>query len=431
MGLRAISAPNRLTATEAAREIAAGDLSSEELVRAHLAHIASREPSLRAWSFLDPELAIMQAKARDASVPVGPLHGVPVAVKDVIDTCDMPTGMGSPIYDGYRPAADAACVAAMRAAGAVILGKTVTAEFAGVTPGPTANPHAQERTPGGSSSGSAAAVADYMVAIAFGTQTGGSIIRPAAFCGIIGFKPSYGIVSRTGLKFAAESFDTIGVMARDLDDIELCWRILGGRSADDVATATSPPRLALFRTHHWERAASESVAAIETTAAQLAGQGASVEELAVPGDFAELSEIRGAINNYERARALAWEWAHHRDQLSPRLAQIVADGWSRSYESYLKAVRGAERWRAWFAGVMLNFDAILTPSATGEAPVGLASTGDASFQEIWTLLHAPAITLPTCTGPSGLPVGIQIVGKRHEDAGLLRTARWVMRGDAR
>ncbi len=258
MKSKTIAAPASLTASQAAALIAAGQLSSVELVQSCLDRIALRESTLHAWSYLDPEQAIHQARARDAASPAGPLHGIPIAVKDVIDVSGMPTGMGSSIYDGYRPRADAACVAVLRAAGAVILGKTVTAEFAGVSPGATTHPLAPAHTPGGSSSGSAAAVADGMVPVAFGTQTGGSIVRPASFCGIMGFKPSYGTVNRAGLKLAAESLDTIGLMARDIDDVALFWRALVGRERGSLLSRDTPPRLLLFRSHHWSRASADT-----------------------------------------------------------------------------------------------------------------------------------------------------------------------------
>jgi Asp-tRNA(Asn)/Glu-tRNA(Gln) amidotransferase A subunit family amidase len=420
-------APHHLTASEAAMLIAARELTSEELVGACLDHIAIREPVVRAWSHLDPAIARQAARSCDATAPLGPLHGIPVAVKDVIDVFDMPTGMGSSIYDGYRPPADAACVATLRAAGAVILGKTVTAEFAGVSPGPTTNPLAATHTPGGSSSGSAAAVAAGMIPVAFGTQTGGSILRPASFCGIVGFKPSFGTVNRAGLKLAAEGLDTIGLMARDIDDVVLFWSALVGRGFAPLAPRATPPRLALFRSHHWNRATVDTVDAVEGTARRLEAEGAVVEELPLPDEFAELSQARIVINGYERARALAWEWAHHRDQFSPMLSQTLVQGWSFSSENYLAAIRTAERWRSWFAGAMERgrYDGVITASVNGEEPEGLVSTGDASFQEIWTILHVPTITLPLSVGGTGLPVGVQFVGRRLADEALLSLAKWV------
>ncbi|MCP3387772.1 amidase [Bradyrhizobium sp. CCGB12] len=419
-----------LSATQASARVAAGELSAVSLVRSCLERIAERDQVVRAWSYLDPEQVLSQARARDAAPLAGPLHGVPIAVKDVIDVAGMPTEMGSPIYRGYRPIADAACVATLRSAGAVVLGKTVTAEFAGVAPGATTHPQASDHTPGGSSSGSAAAVADGMVPLAFGTQTGGSILRPAAFCGIVGFKPTFGAVSRAGLKLAAETLDTIGLMARNVDDVAFCWDVLVGR-VGAVTQASPTPRLLLFRGHQWHLASSDTVNLIEATVRDLRVRGAWVDELPVPAAFAELTEARAAINAYERARAMAWEYEHHRDQISPAMSRTLAKGWSTSYETYTDALRLAERWRRWVANATEGYDGIVTPAVVGEAPKGLDSTGDASFQEIWTLLHLPALTLPLGRGRLGLPVGVQFVGRHMEDGALLALAKWVMSASSR
>lgn len=419
------AAPAGLSATQAAARIAVGQLSSVALVQSCLERIAERDQVLRAWSYLDPDLALSQARARDAVPSAGPLHGVPIAVKDVIDVAGMPTEMGSPIYHGYRPIADAACVASLRSAGAVILGKTVTAEFAGVAPGPTTHPQASDHTPGGSSSGSAAAVADGMVPLAFGTQTGGSIVRPAAFCGIVGFKPTFGTISRAGVKLAAETLDTVGLMGRNIDDVALCWGVLVGCAGASVQKSGAP-RLLLFQGHQWHRASSDTVGLIQTTVRDLRVRGAWIDELPVPSGFGELTEARVAINVYERARAMAWEYEHHRDELSPAMSRTLAKGWSTSYETYMDALRLAKRWRSWIANATEGYDGIITPAVVGEAPKGLESTGDASFQEIWTLLHLPTLTLPLGSGRSGLPVGVQLVGRHMQDETLLSVAKWVM-----
>jgi amidase len=265
-----------------------------------------------------------------------------------------------------------------------------------------------------------------MVSVALGTQTGGSIIRPAAFCGVVGFKPSFGTINRAGLKFAAESFDTIGMMARDVNDVALVWRALVGAGTAPLGTPETPPRLLVFRGHQWDRAASETVSAIEQTVRRLRDRGAHIEELPVPDDFAELSKARIVINGYERARALAWELQYHARQLSSAMLRVVTDGRTYSYDSYLAAVRLVESWRVRMADIIGAHDAILTAAVNGEAPMGLTSTGDASFQEIWSLLHLPAMTLPLATGPSGLPVGVQLVGRRLDDARLLQLAKWVL-----
>lgn len=413
-----------LPAHEAAARIAAGTLRAEALVQACLARIALREPAVRAWAHLDPDAALREARARDASPPLGPLHGVPVAIKDVIDVEGMPTGMGSPIHDGHRPRGDAACVARLRAAGAVILGKTVTAELAGSAPGPTRHPRAPGHTPGGSSSGSAAAVADGMVPLALGTQTGGSIIRPAAYCGIVGFKPSYGTVGRQGLKLAAESFDTIGPMARSVADVALAWRVLSGSRLPlpPALPPGPPPRLRLFRDAAWDHASAEVRDGLRQAEEALRARGWTLEEFRAPPGFDALREVRVIINGYERAQALAWERQRHGERLSPGMRAVVDAGAAVPLERYVEALHEAERWRHRIASELDGWSGLLVPAASGEAPPGLASTGSPEFQELWTLLRLPTIALPWGTGPSGLPLGIQLVGRAHGDAELLGLA---------
>jgi Asp-tRNA(Asn)/Glu-tRNA(Gln) amidotransferase A subunit family amidase len=395
-------------------------------VKACLARISEREPLVSAWAHLGAEAALDEARLRDATRPLGALHGVPVAVKDVIDVKGMPTGMGSPIYEGFQPAADASCVSLLRAAGAVIIGKTVTAEFAGIKSGPTRNPHCLTKTPGGSSSGSAAAVADNMVPVAFGTQTGGSILRPASYCGVVGFKPSFNSINRAGLKFAAESFDTIGHLCRTVEDAALFWRVLVGKAEQPLDVASRPPRVALFRSHHWARAKDETLKAISSTVSRLEKLGCVVPEIVVPEGFDGLSSVRKTINDYERARALSWEWQAYRSQISDQLAAVIANGLSLSYDQYLQGKMEVARWRGWFNEATADYDAVLTPVVDGEAPDGLEFTGSSAFQETWTMFHVPAISLPLCQGPNGLPVGIQLVGKLNHDERLLAIAHWLM-----
>ena len=424
----AMSAPislNRLSATEAARQIADGKITSEALVTACLDRIAEREPVVKAWSALDSDIALAQARACDRTEKRGPLHGVPVGVKDVLDTFDFPTQMGSPIYAGHKSFADAACVAVLRRAGAVILGKTVTAEFAGIAPGATTNPLDPKRTPGGSSSGSGAAVADFMVPAAFGTQTGGSILRPAAYCGVVGFKPSYGIVNRGGLKFAAESFDTIGMIARSVSDIDLFMNVLVGRPADHPPAASGKlPRIGICRTHLWHKALPETVAAMEQTVATLSAH-TQVVDVVWPDRFAVLSEAREVINDYERARSLAYEWANFTSQISPQMARCIERGWTTEYSAYTGMLRAAQECREQLPKVFEDVDVLLTPAVNGEAPEGLDYTGEPAFQGIWTALHVPTITIPAHTGPNGLPVGLQLVAPRFADFELLAYAKWI------
>jgi amidase len=417
---------NRLSAAAVARMIAAGETSSEAVVEACLARIAAREPAVKAWAHLDPDAARESARKRDRSPRLGPLHGVPIAVKDIIDTSDMPTAMGSPIYAGNRPVGDAACVAAVRNAGAVILGKTVTAEFASSAPGETINPHKPGHTPGGSSSGSAAGVGDFMVPAGFGTQTGGSVLRPSSYCGIIGFKPTFGLFNLTGIKPAAQSLDTLGLHARSVEDIELLTAVLLGRAPAPLSIPAAPPRIGLCRTPLWEHALPETVAAIDAAVAALAAAGCRVTEVELPEVFTELDDERVKIHTHERSRALAWEWAHHRDRLGERLKDEIGRGLAVPFEAYALALQRGADFRRLIDQAIAPFDAFLAPTADGAAPAGLASTGNPRFQAFWTILHLPTITLPTHIAPNGLPVGIQLIGHRYREQALLGVAQWVL-----
>jgi Asp-tRNA(Asn)/Glu-tRNA(Gln) amidotransferase A subunit family amidase len=416
--------PGRLSALEAARRIARGELTSVALVNACLERIAAREREVQAWASLDAEQALAQARACDRESARSALHGVPVGIKDVIDVAGLPTECNSPIYRGYRPRADAACVAQLRRAGCVILGKTVTAELANIHPPGTRNPHNTAHTPGGSSSGSAAAVADHMVPLALGTQTGGSIIRPAAYCGVLGFKPTLHTINRAGLKFVAESLDTIGLFARHAEDLALALHVLSDRPPAQVGHA---PRIGLFRTPRWHDADAATQASLEGTADRLAQRGARVATFEAPESFAALDEAQPRIMNYESARALAWEYLHHAAELSDALRQRLDEGWAVSREAYDGARRAASLARREMAEPMRGVDFLLTPAASGEAPATLRSTGTSVFNRAWTLLGLPCVTLPSGVGPGGLPLGVQLVGRRDEDMRLLAWANWASR----
>lgn len=412
-----------LGAAAAADAISAGHVTAAAIADACLGRVAEREPTVHAFASLDAAATRAEAAVRDASPALGPLHGVPFAVKDVLDTADLPTEMGSPIWAGHRPRADAAVVAMMRAAGGVLLGKTVTAELAYVHPGPTTNPHNAAHTPGGSSSGSAAAVAAGMVPLALGTQTGGSILRPASFCGVIGFKPSFGLVPRFGLRLMSDSLDTIGVFAREVADVALWLRLFGV----EAPALAGPPRIAVCRTALWADAEPAARHAVEDSAARLAAAGATVGDVVLPDDFAGLTAARVTINDVEIARSLTHEWRVARDRLSPRLAAAVETGRAIPPEAYRAAQRQAREARAAFPALLGGADALLVLGAAGEAPEGLGHTGDSRFQGLWTLLHGPAIGLPTSRGPRGLPVGIQLVAPKGADGRLLAVAQWVAR----
>jgi Asp-tRNA(Asn)/Glu-tRNA(Gln) amidotransferase A subunit family amidase len=413
----------QLSAREAAQRIADGKLSSQDLVMACLERIAAREAAVGAWAFLDPDQALAEARARDQAKPMGPLHGVPIGVKDVMDTAEMPTSYGSRAYRGHQPRADAACVALARAAGAVILGKTVTTEFAAMSPGKTRNPLNAAHTPGGSSSGSAAAVADRMVVLAFGTQTAGSIIRPAAFCGVVGYKPSFGTVAIAGTKIFAPSLDTIGGFARDVSDIAWFIAALTDRPNLMPREPASRPRIGLYRTESWRDAAPATVAALEAAAAALARSGALVAERGPFAAFDGLVRAQQTVMAYEGVRSFAWERFHRAEAIMPRTAALLADGAAVTSTAYDEGLATAAKARAAVPDFFGDFDVMLVPSAPGEAPP-IATTGDPVFNRPWTLLHLPCITLPVGRGPTGLPLGVQLVARFGDDIRLLAVARF-------
>lgn len=419
---------NQLSACAAAAAIAAGKLTSEALVADCLERIAQREDEVRAWAYLDPDQALAQARQRDREPRRGALHGLPFGVKDVIDTCDMPTEYGSPIYRGHRPAADAACVAQVREQGGVILGKTVSTEFATRHPNKTRNPHNTAHTPGGSSSGSAAAVADGMVPIAFGTQTSSSIVRPAAYCGVIGYKPTFGLINRAGLKFLSESLDTLGPLTRTVEDAALVAEALAGLPHTDFSgVKTLKPRVAFCRTPYWDKADAATQANLLAAVDRLAAAGAQVRELALPAEFADYAEVQVTVSSYEFTRALAHERTRHPDLLSESLAGRIAAGLRVTREQYEAGRVLVERGRAYLADVFRDIDVLIAPSTTGEAPAGLESTGDPIFGLTWTLLRLPCLTLPHGKGPHGLPLGMQVVARDGGDRELFLNAEWMVR----
>jgi Asp-tRNA(Asn)/Glu-tRNA(Gln) amidotransferase A subunit family amidase len=420
--------PDELSAVDAVALIRAGRLSATRLVEACLERIAQREPRVRAWAAIDAEGALSRARAIDAKGGRdGLLHGIPVGVKDVIETADLATAYGSPIYEGHRPRADAACVALLRAEGGIVLGKTVTAEFATTTPGATRNPWNPAFTPGGSSSGSAAAVADCMVPLACGTQTAGSVLRPAAFCGIAGFKPTFGWLSRQGVKQVSESLDTLGSFGRTVGDAALMAAAMARRPGLALADPDAPASITVVRTDAAAEAAPEAWTALERVARLLSAAGVAVGAAELPEPCSQLPRIHPAIEHYETARALAHEHAYHADRLSPKLRDRLDHGIAMPHEEHAQAQAVARACREavarWFDGHRL----LLTPSAPGEAPQGHATTGSASFNRRWSLLGLPCLTLPVMHGPNGLPVGVQLVARWHDEAALLAAAAFIER----
>jgi amidase len=417
---------NELSATEAAAAVAAGKLTATKLVEACLAHIETREPTVKAWAHLDRAHALAQAKACDAGKPVGPLHGVPVGIKDIIDTADLPTEYGSPIYAGHRPAHDAACVALVRRAGGIVMGKTVTTEFATFHPGKTANPKNPAHTPGGSSSGSAAAVADCHVPIAFGTQTAGSINRPAAFCGAIGFKPSYGTYAQSGVKALAASFDTLGTITRTVDDQLLMWRVLQAGDLPPETPLPARPYVALCQTPFWSAASPPAREAWRLAGQKLAAADFDVDEVELPEWFETLEATHKLVLDYEAAHTLAYEYEMpRRDKLSADFREMAERGYSCAPQRYMEARRDMVRARKEFGEIASRFDALMTPAATGEAPIGLAATGNPIFQRLPTLLQIPSLNMPVTTGPKGLPLGVQFISAFDTDLSLLQLGQLV------
>lgn len=411
-----------LTATQAVRLIHDGKLRPEALMDAYLDRIASRDPSVRAFAHFDPT----QARAAAASVRHGPLQGIPIGVKDVLDTADMPSQYGSPIWTDWQPRADSAPAAWARAAGGVVIGKTVTTEFATRKPGPAMNPANPGHTPGGSSSGSAAGVGAGLFPLAYGTQTAGSIIRPAAFCGVVGYKPTYGTISRIGMKIMSGTLDTVGVLARTVADCALFAGAVSGRDLGDPdSNPGAAPRIGICRSPVWHMAAPETEALLERVTNALSRAGASVSDRELPAPFNALLEAHPIIMNNESARALGWELMHHPEQISEGLRERLAFGLGQTQAALENAYAVFDSTQRAFSGAMDGLDILVTPSAPGEAPKGLEWTGDPAFNSIWTSLHVPCVTVPAGTGPNGLPLGIQIVGRRGDDRAVLARARWV------
>ena len=414
--------PARLTATTASRLIRDGRVRPAELMEACLARIAAREPLVRAFAWFDAGAARRAAVAP----PPGLLHGLPIGVKDVLDTSDMPSEYGSPIWRGWRPRADAAAVAWARAAGGVVIGKTVTTEFATRKPGSTANPHNLKHTPGGSSSGSAAGVADGYFPLAYGTQTAGSVIRPAAFCGVVGYKPSYGMINRCGMKLMSESLDTVGVMARSIADCAMFAGAVAGHDLGDPEVRPErAPRVGICRSPAWGGALPETQELLPRIATALARAGASVVDRELSPAVEAIADAHPIVMNSESARALGWELANARDRISEGLRERLDFGLSQTETAVAEAHAAFERAQREFPASMQGLDALVTPSAPGQAPAGLEWTGDPAFNLIWTSLHVPCVTVPAGAGPDGLPLGIQIVTRIGEDRQALTWGQWV------
>jgi Asp-tRNA(Asn)/Glu-tRNA(Gln) amidotransferase A subunit family amidase len=415
-----------LSLREAAKRMREGTLSAAELTRACLTRCSRLEPRIDAWEHLAAEQAIERAEALDQARARGtarpPLHGIPLGIKDIIHVAGMPTTMGSPICEGRVADETAPVVERLISAGAVILGKTVTTEFAFYTPRKTHNPWNPAHTPGGSSMGSAAAVAAGMACAALGTQTNGSVIRPAAFCGVVGFKPGHDAIDTRGMLAFAPTLDTVGIFARSSADIAALAATIAGPDSRVTAEITSlphPPRLAAVRSPVWNAADAVQQKMLASNVAALRHAGADVDEAELPGLFAQAHDTQRCIMAYEGAMNLGSVQRQHRDRISARLNEFLDEGAAIAEGRYLEALALRARLQQQFARFMENFDAVITPPATGEAPGTLAETGNPAFCSIWTLLGVPAVTIPVGLGPRGLPLGMQIVaGADSEDAAL-------------
>jgi Asp-tRNA(Asn)/Glu-tRNA(Gln) amidotransferase A subunit family amidase len=421
---------------DAALGIRSGRFSCTDYAKACLARIAAREPQVQAWAWLDVDRALTQARQADQVLadgrPVGPLHGIPLGIKDIMHTRGIPTGMGSAAFAGFVPDRSAAVVEAIEQAGAYVMGKTVTSELAYYAPGKTRNPHHPAHTPGGSSSGSAAAVATGMVPGALGTQTNGSVIRPAALCGVIGFKPSSGLIPTRGIQPFSPSLDQVGVFSRSLADAGLLASLLLAPSAmaGELATLTiaeRTPRLVAVRQPVWDQAEPAQQAMFAQAIASLRVSGAEIKERELPGMFTEAHAVHRTIMHFEAARELQALQVRHRPQLSTVLNQLIDEGLSIPAAAYETALARRSLLQQALAEFLATADAIVTPPAPGEAPATLDHTGSPAFCTIWSLIGVPAVTIPVGRGPAGLPLGLQLIGSHGQDPALLATAAWCAR----
>jgi Asp-tRNA(Asn)/Glu-tRNA(Gln) amidotransferase A subunit family amidase len=433
---------NHLSARQAVAAIRQGEINSEELVSSCLKAIELTDPKIEAWAFLDPDYALAQAREADlqrrSGMPLGPLHGLPIGIKDIFDTKDMPTEDGTPLHRGRTPAYDAAPVERLREAGAVIMGKTVTTELAVYSPGKTHNPHDPQRTPGGSSSGSAAAVAAGMVPLAIGSQTNGSVIHPASYCGVIGYKPSHGLISRYRVLPLSRWLDHIGVFSRSVEDAALLAQQMMGFDERDPEThplprqdllsvalqePPMPPRLAFIKSSTWDQAGADVAEGFAELTAFLADR---VDEIELPEPFANVHAWHRVIMETDLANNLNREFKRGGLGLSQVLKEMIGRGRETLALDYNRALEMMPVLNAVLSKIMLDYDAIITPATSGEAPLGLASTGSPAFCTLWSFCGVPAISLPLLQGSNNMPIGVQMVAAKGDDARLLRTARWLM-----
>lgn len=410
--------------------VESGGLTITAIAEAYLEQIEAHEADVQAWKHLDAEQVLAEAHALDKAGPKGLLAGITIGVKDVIDTVDMPTGYGSAAYEGFRPACDAPCVALSRADGALVLGKTVSTEFAMASPGKTRNPYNPAHTPGGSSSGSCAAVSAGMALMAFGTQTAGSIIRPSAYCGVVGYKPSFGLLDAAEIKVLSHQLDTLGIITRKVADAAWCAAALSGRPRLVVNNIAQSPTIGILVPSRLDQAGPEAMLALEQAASRISTAGGVVTTLALPDWFDGLHELHASIMGWEVTRALAHERLKLWDQLTPVTRDFLLEKAKVSVSDYEAACEAIAERRKALAVLLEGVDVLMTLPAPGAAPEGLSATGAPVFNSPWTVLHAPCVTVPAMISANGLPVGIQLVGRIGDDARLLHVAAFVERAIA-
>ena len=418
-----------LSALDLARRIEAGELTASAVIELCAKAIDAREAEIGAFTTLD--LAGARTRAQSGELAGAPLRGLPIGIKDIIDTSDLPTEYGTPIYAGHRPACDAALVSMIRRAGGNIIGKTVTTELAHMKPGKTRNPHNLAHTPGGSSSGSAAGVAAGMFPVAIGTQTGGSMIRPAAFCGVAALKPSYKLLPTVGVKCFSWSLDTPGIFAAGVADVGFAAAAITGRNLRVDQGSPAAPRIALTRTHAWAEASEAMQAAVEAAAEAVEDAGAEVHELVLPPIFEDAFRAQATIQDYEACRALAYEYDHHGERLGPGLRKLLDNAAAITADTYDAARRATKRARQALADLAADTDALLTASAPGIAPKDLGTTGLPTFNRLWTLMGTPCVNVPGLPDPAGMPLGVQIVGRFGRDRLALEAGLFLERAIAR
>ncbi|MFT5134410.1 MAG: Asp-tRNA(Asn)/Glu-tRNA(Gln) amidotransferase A subunit family amidase [Gammaproteobacteria bacterium] len=410
------------SAVDAVKTIKSGEITSEALVESCLRRIDLRESSVQAWECIDRDLALRQARDQDRQEKTGTLQGVPIGIKDIVDTDDLPTAYGSPIYSGHQPKVNAECIKRLKAAGAVIMGKTVTTEFAFLHPGKTRNPHNVEHTPGGSSSGSAAAVADKHVPLALGTQTAGSIVRPASFCGVVGYKPTYNSFSFEGIHPFAPSFDTLGGFARSVEDIVLLRSVLG--DDDSSIESQRPDNIGIMQGPYWENAESTTRALFAQISHLLSKAGIKTNLVELPRVFNEINEAHRKVMFGECVQTLGSLYLNHKEQFSEELIKDYEFGLTLSKSEIEDARMLINKCREESTLVFSNYDLILTPASPGKAPKGLGSTGDSVFNKMWTAMGLPCLSLPFPQKENELPLGVQLVGAFGGDRKLLSSALW-------